>query len=533
MRKTIFIVIILLKCALLTNAQNNIGFYLKKFDNKQINNFDIENNYYYLLRKNPSFIHYQNISDSSAYKNIIVLDMFYNDTKGLYNFYDGNKHSGVKILGGGENNIKNLGTLSGFASYSTSKRYNVLLNYVSNPKDYLPYIVSDTIGKGIVNSNNYTVNGNFSFNAKNWHYGIGFYYRGIVSSKLTDPRFSTYSSELKFNLGAMKKIKNKIYSIRIFPQFDRQNISVKNFNQLSRRYYQFYGFGEWNRRESKSGYNYSCLMTIKGIGLDMLHSNLAKSEKPFRYLLNFSYKINKTNTLEPTNKNLFSSVNQYFNYNVLFQIQYKKFDFHFLLNGNNKWQMGTEHIYKNKKVSEKQQLYDYVKVASNQMYNKDLLLNTFVFKTIYKLPASSFHTLIGLNSFYYNEKYAFPSKQIRNINLSPFIGAAYHSHFKKNQIYLGTKFSYQNSLNTIFDLDFNQGQIFVQQAYIPFLIRSQNNYAFHSDLNYIYSLKKKRNIGFQLSVSFTNAMNLSNIHYPLENMIYQNFQGKIKTFFIF
>ncbi len=534
MRKSTFIIIILLTVSVFTNAQTDANYLTQRFDKEYISNFDIENNYFYILRLNPAFVHYQNRLDSIEFKNIVIADAFKNKTDGLYNFYEGNKAVGASILAGGENKIKKLGTLFGFASYATYKKYNVFQNYVINLNNYLPYIVGDTVGKDDVNFKDYNVNVGFGFSRNNWHYGLGFSYKGTVASKLTDPRFSSYLSELKLNIGVLTQRKNHIYSFGLFPEFHRQNISVTNFGQFSPMYFQFYGFGEWNKRESKSYFTYARLMTIKGLSCDFTYSTVNQKYKHFTYLFNLNYAFNKVNTLEANNKNLFSSVNQYFTYNFLLKNNHNKFDLYFLLNGKNKIQKGTEYVYEHQQVSQKDNLYDDVKVASNKMYNHHLFLNAATFKFIYKFnPKNSIHFLIGINSFYSNEKYLFPNKQLLINNITPNLGIAYHTSLQKHTLFLNLKLSEQKGLNNSFDLPFVNNTIFIHQNYIPYIIQSSDNYVFSSDLTYTYSLLNNRSFGCKISLLFANQSKLSDKSYMLDYKTYKSFFTNIKLFYLF
>lgn len=561
MKKIYYIVLVLLQVSLQSKSQNNIGFLLNKFkptdgtydDRSYRDFFDIENIPLYTLRRNPAFFHlYYGNSDSlpnnyslrkMKCRNIIASNMIYEKSDGDYNFYEGNKRFGGAIFAGGEKVIKGMGTLSGSASYSSERREDVYLNYATNPQDYSPYLISDTLGAGNIDYEKYTINVNFSFRHKDIYYGVGGSYEGTASSKFTDPRLSNYTSWLRLNLGMAVIRKNKLISLKLYPEFNRQNISAINYLRQSAVYFHFYGFGVWKNDEIMSGNRYESLLTIKGLGTDFTIKKLSDTENDIDYTFNIVYDYRKmeTETIDAdlgktTYKNLFSTGTHHIKSEITLSKKHKDFLFYAVLTGNNNIKDGTEHIYDNVKVSNEQGLYAEKKVASNKMYHQYLFSNLVLLKAIYYLaPSHSFHFLGGINHSYYKETYVFPSKKISNISITPSFGIGYKGAFSKSNFDINLRVKSRRALNNSFDFPLIDKVVF-QQAYIPYLIRGEDNKSFSSEMVYSYSINKKNTIGGSLFLSYqqrTNAPYNSNLSLFPKNSNRELLKCNLKVFYLF
>lgn len=499
--------------SLICYSQDDVRFYLHQIDENTLSFespfcmkfFDIENFSQYTLRKNPAFVHFQNKREDSIsdlptirYKRILAGSFFSCNVNGEYLFHQGKRLAEASLFAAGEQSIANLGTFLGSVSYVSKRHTHALLNYATNPEDYFPYIVSDTLGQGTVSFEDYAIKGGFGFTHKNTHYGIGASYNGVISARLTDPRFSTYTSWLRFDMGIVSRWQHNVYSLRLFPEFNRQNISVKDFRGLGTKYFQFYGFGAWNRKESSAGYNYQRLMTLKGVGLDFAYKRLPVNKKSPDFTVRFLYNFREMNTHEGTNKNLFSTNTHRFKSDVSFAKNRQNLTFYVLFVGDNRIRSGTEYIYENRKVEEENNLYDYVKVASSKMYHQKIYSNTIFLKTVYNISKQqSVHFQGGLNYYHYQERYVLPKKKNKNRTITPIAGIGYRGVFRKNQLTCTLSYLHTKSLENVFKIPDVRSKIVLQQAYIPSLINGAENNALLSELIYAYSLKNKRAIGIQ------------------------------------
>lgn len=527
MNKKYSIVLLLLFVSLLCKSQSDLSYQLNKFAEKvstyeevSQQTFDIENNYIYVLRRNPAFIDlFYNDTDSTLNRyqikrmrseSILSGSVSFNKINGDYIFYEGNRLLEGSILAGGEKVINGLGTLYGSASFSSGRKKNIYSNYATNPLDYYPYLVGDTLGVGDINNEKYEINGGFSFKYKGYYYGVGGTYTGIASSKVTDPRLSVYNSWLRLNIGIAKIIKNNLYSVKVYPELNRQNIDANNHTQKSADYFLYYGFGEWNRRESTKDNIYSKLMTIVGVGADITYKRLCTNDKSIDYTFNIVYNYRNMNTEDHMGasssttdayKNLFSSSTHHISPNFILSKRHKDFLFILLLSGSNNIRKGTEHVYEKISSSDKDSsLKDYVKVGSNELYRQTSFSNSIQLKTIYNVSSShSVHLLGSLNYSYYEEKYIFPQKRICNKSLTPYLAIGYNSIFNKNSLEINVGFAARRAIENIFDLPAIDKETIIKQAYIPYLIRGEDNNTFSLEIIYSHLVNQKSKIGTKVS----------------------------------
>lgn len=527
MNKKYYIVLLLLFVSLFCKSQSDLSYQLNRFGEKESTyedvssqTFDIENNYIYALRRNPAFIDlYYNDTDGilNRYQikrmrseTILSGSVSFNKINGDYIFYEGNRQLQGSVLAGGEKVIDGLGTLYGSASFSSGHKKNIYSNYATNPLDYYPYLVGDTLDIGSINNEKYEINGGFSFKYKGYYYGVGGTYSGTSSSKVTDPRLSVYNSWLRLNFGIAKIVKDNLYSVKVYPELNRQNIDANNHTQKSANYFLYYGFGEWNRKESTKDNIYSKLMTIAGLGADITYKRLCTNDKAMDYTLNIVYNYRNMNTEDHMGasssttdayKNLFSSSTHHISPNFMFTKRHKDFLFILLLSGNNNIRKGIEHVYEKIDSSDKDlSLKDYVKVGSNELYRQNSFSNSIQMKTIYNfLSSHSVHLLSSLNYSYYEEKYIFPQKRICNQSLMPYVAIGYNSIFNKNNLEINIGFAARRAIKNVFDLPAIDKGTIIQQAYIPYLIRGENNNTFSSEIIYSHLVNQKSKIGTKVS----------------------------------
>lgn len=544
MIKKIYVYILLIT-SFLVNSQTNFDFHLNKFnlgEDRYNTLFDIENIPLYTFQKNPAFIHWYYSSYTNKHikpQTVITGNSTYNNVKGDYIPYEGNHQFEWKMLAGGEKVIKKIGTLYGFASYATEQKREVYLNYAVNPQYYYPYLVSDTLNTGKVKYEKYAVSGGFSFQYKNIYYGVSTSYKGVAASKLTDPRLSIYNSWFTLNFGMAFIKKNKLYSLTLCPELNRQNISASTYLQRTTKYFQFYGFGAWNRKESKADYSYAGLYSIKGIGADLAIKNI--STKKQSYTLNIAYNYRKMNTETAdsgrnTYKNLFSSTTHSLSPKIALSTKHNNFRYYLVLTGNNKFRNGIEYVYENVKVSSSQDLYSYTKVASKKMYYQYSLSNRLQLKAIYRLSKMfSFHFLTGIGYNYYKEHYEFPDKNIINQSLSPIFGIGYKGIFNKSGLNANLRFLLQRAIKNNFKTPQSGENVVVNQVYTPYLIKGEDDHIILSDLIYTYFLNKKQVIGSKLSLAYlerTNAPYIESLSFVSQNT-HKKINFSISLFYMF
>lgn len=506
-------------------AQSSLDFSLNKhFHSVQSysyttfnNNFDTENASLYVLLKNPAFTHwYSNskLKNNPGYSSYGSIMSSLNHNKNKYNYHPFQGSSAVEgaILAGGEKSIQGIGTLQGAAFYSREQKKDVSLNYTVNPQDYYPYLISDTLGAGKMEYEQYAINGNFGFSHKNKYYGISALYHGTAVSKLTDPRLAIYNSWFRLNLGILLRTKKKLYGINIYPEINRQNISANTFLQRTAKYLQFYGLGAWNKKESKAGYSHESLYTIKGIGTDIIIKKLNNTISDLAYTVSLGYNYRKmqTETVDAernTYTNLYSSTTHHFKPEFTVSLTRSKLSYHLQLANDFNFRAGTEHIYESRKNSG--DIYSYEKVSSKKMYHSYTFSNKLRAKSIYTLSTKRhLHALLGLSHSYYKEQYEFPIKEIKQQSLTPFIGIGYSSSFDKGKLEANIQISSQRALKNSFNVPLNEQNIVKEQVYIPYLIRGENNKSILSSITYTHKIYQQQSLGIQLLLNYLKSTKL-------------------------
>lgn len=504
MKKIICTTLLLWSACLLTYAQNDLSLSLKLSpespDHKGL----------FSLRENPALIHWM-ANDStfslglpSFHKNIIRSGIYTTKTQGDFLFHQGNHTLAGGAYAFGEKHYTHLGTLYGSVSYVREYNKDVSLNYAINPMDYYPYLVADSLGSGKVRKETYTVKGGFGFNLRKTYLGVYGEYEGIVSSKQTDPKQSAYNSWFRMNAGIATSFKNQIFSAYIQPELNKQHISVGGYKHASVKYFQFYGFGEWSHKESKAGYNYGRMMSIKGVKSNITFKRRLNHIEDFNYQASLSYHFQRMDTEENTYKNLFQANTHQLYGEIILSKRFGKWATYLLYSGDYSIRKGTESIYENKEVSEEQSLYDYTKVGENQLYKLTQSHSNFTLKaTNHFSNRQAIEFSLGSKLLYYKETYLSPEKEIMNSIVQPFIDLSYKLRLQKHQMEFYSKWeSRLPSSNTFKNPISSDDFMALQQSYIPFLIRGESAQAFSLQAIHAYTLKNKQRIGTTIGFSY-------------------------------
>lgn len=495
--------------------KNKTTYDLQDFANKS---FEIELLNWYTLRNNPAFHHYfsQEQSKTIDFKNIedknsIEASFMTNKTTGEYLFYEGNRQTKGSASASGKMILEGVGTLFGTASYANENKKNTSLNYATNPLNYYPYLVADTLGIGNQKYETYYLDGGFGFNHRGIYYGVGASYQGIAASKITDPRLSIYDSWFKIDLGITKSFNRHLIAAKVYSEFNRQKIAASSSLFEAPSVLQFNGFGTWKSTEVKATRSYDRLLSINGYGAELTYKKLKKESQDLGYDFSLMYNYRRMTTEDNsqlgfesnTKLNLFSRNTHRISPSISVNKRLSTIDFTLLLSGNNEISKGTEHIYNSQKVSGEQNLYDYIKVASNKFYSQRNFANSATFKLIYPMNAThAYHLLASIQHRYYEEKYVYPNKKIKNVSLSPALGIGYNARFKKNSLAFNLVYTQQFSLNNTYDAPSAKSWINIQQSYIPYLIRGERNYKIESELTYAYHLQNEQSIGAKISGAY-------------------------------
>ncbi len=471
--------------------------------------FDLENYEYYASIDNPAYVQFYRDqlakADSARANDFLSLatEYGYKDTDGEYLSYKGRKSVLGSIQATGETGYKGVGAMYGSISYEMRNDSDTKLNYTHRYMDYYPYIVADTVSIGDTKSDSYKIDGGFSFKTGKVYLGLAGSYAGVVSRRLTDPRYSNYHSLLSLDFGMGYEFNRHILLAKISPRFSWQATAVNDYSLRGAKYYQLYGFGLWNRKESAGGYSYNRMMTTNGVEFGTSFSRVRAGKKELGYLFDIDASYNSMNTLETNSKNLFSSATFYINPEASLFGSINDWDLNILTGYHLSNRKGTEHTYEKQLVDEENKLYDNVKVASSELYS---LINSSLnlqMKAAYNISSiHKIHMLAGGVAEHYEEKYEAPYRAIKNTWIDSHIGLGYSLGLDRNDldIFLSAHKTY-NMSNTM-DVNLVDDYLTRELVYIPYFLRSMDSNALKLEAKYNFHLKNKDQIGFVANATY-------------------------------
>ncbi|MTG97609.1 hypothetical protein GJV76_05575 [Myroides sp. BIT-d1] len=527
LKKYLIILLAILPYCVIAQHSNavQLGKYNNAFETDHAQKTVLETSYqnWFFLRNNPAFRHYFTKHKNNTYdfkdiedKNIVSVNSLGVKTKGDYLFYQGDQAQKNAVFASGTMDFEKEGTLYGSGGYSLEDKKNTLLNYVVNPEYYYPYLVSDTLSKSDQKYEVYNVQGGYSFEHKEMYYGIGLSYQGIAMSKLTDPRLSVYDSWFKVDLGVARSFNNHLISFKINYLINRQNISASSTLFRAPSVLQFNGLGMWKNTEVKATQGYERMLDIKGYGFDIAYKKLRENSKALGYTLALAYQNKIMNTednsqlgFESNSKlNLFELSSHVFTPLVWVEKDFSGFNMSFLFSGVNQVKKGKEYIYKSEKISNTQNLYNYVKVASNAFYHQYSFENTFSLKmTVPFRSTQSYHFLAGVTHSLYKEEYLYSNRVIKNDIIRPFMELGYMGIYKKNTIEFSFLYKYNKALKNLYSTGNLLNNISINQSYIPYLIRSESGYELQTQVFYGYNISMGQSIGISARLAYLHRNN--------------------------
>lgn len=490
MRKSIILPVITAIAATAATAQTTARYELQKYGSAGSSyeadrpaTFDIENTRSYAMYRHPALVGLS--ADTVAPYNALVQAAYSNENSdGDYLHYRGNRIWEGSLMAGGEMNVKGIGTLYGHASYGRGKNHGIYQSYAVRPEDYAPYFVSDSVSTGTLTAERYLIEGGLSMSHRDWRYGIGMFYEGIDGSKDTQPRRSVYSYWFRISLSAARITPQWILSAKVWPELSRQSTSASSPVQTF-RVLQFYGFGQWNRKESTTGYSYARDSKISGAGGELLFCTNPATAAAWRITASAAYNFRRLRTEETSFKELFHTSTHHLNHTVsLTGNPWGGTCLSVLLTGEASFRSGQENVYERQRQDEDQSLYDYVKVGSNNLYNCSRGTETLLAKATWNAAAThTFGVLAGVTADWYRERYDMPEMTVENRGLTPQGGVGYT--FDNGWYFLDlevvalyrmatyNRYAVPSSALTQFE---------TAQAYIPYLLRGENRWQLQSSL---------------------------------------------------
>lgn len=498
-------------------AQTHLEYSLHKYavaessldDALHRSNTDIENTPVYSMRHSGALVDWLlQKTDTGCFasyrrneRQVLTLTFNNRNTTGDYLHYNGRRLTDGSLLAGGHLSLPHAGTLYGMAAYSMRNRKGVYYNYATHPEDYAPYFVGDTIATGTMRQEIYTVKGGYSLSLGKWQWGIDAMYEGMAQAKTTEPRHANYAYWLRLGLSAAKVMGRHVAALRLYPELNRQSISASGLLDAV-RYFQFYGFGQWNRRESQGNISYGRTQKITGAGVDLQYHYAGA----WNIMARVAYNYRHMYTEESSFKNLFMANSHHLSEQIMASRQFTNTELHLQITAIQDFKTGKENIYENRLQDEVQRLYDYVLVGTNQLYTHHRHEIDAHAKLIYHIsPHQAWHLLAACSYFDGCERYKSPDIKIANTTLMPILMAGYRYARDRHQIETDASAAIQMGLGSTYRLDITPDRFTLAQAFIPYELRGENSQQLLARVAYAYELSSKHTVGARLKAHYQNS----------------------------
>lgn len=441
---------------------------------------DVECTAAYIFARHPEL---RALEYSKSRRNTVI-SAGYDDwrTHGDWLHYNGNRTTSIGATAGSEAMIKGVGLLYGSATYQRARQHATSQNYAVRPADYAPYTVGDTVSTGCVQNERYVVSGGLSMGSGRLRYGVSGFYEGIAAAKEDQPRRSVYSYWFRLAFGAALNTPRWVAALKVYPEINKQSISASS-TVSTYKYLAFYGFGQWNRKESSAGYSYRRQMQTLGIGGDAVLRMRAAGADDWDITANAGYNYRRMQTEESSFKNLYLTSTHRLTHNIVASRQFGGMQLHLRLSGEAAWRSGDENIYENQKQDASQSLYDYVRVGTNKLYSGSDISESLAARLVVATGSGSRATLnVGAAYGRHREQYDMPHMVVENSGVTPSAGLGYCVSLGRNRIDWDATFSMRKSAGNEYAVSQNSSATEHVQVYIPYLIRGEEHWRVASSL---------------------------------------------------
>ena len=461
---------------------------------------DVECTAAYIFARHPEL---RALDYSKARRNTVISVDYDNwRTHGDWLHYNGNRTTSIGATAGSETMIKGVGLLYGSATYQRARQHAMFQNYAVRPADYAPYTVGDTVSTGIVQNERYVVSGGLSMGHGRLRYGVSGFYEGIAAAKEDQPRRSVYSYWFRLAFGAALNTPRWVAALKVYPEINKQSISASS-TVSTYKYLAFYGFGQWNRKESSAGYSYRRQMQILGIGSDAVLRMRAAGTDDWDITANAGYNYRRMQTEESSFKNLYLTSTHRLTHNIVASRQFGGVQLHLRLSGEAAWRNGDENIYENQKQDASQSLYDYVRVGTNKLYSGSDISESLAARLVVATGNCS-HATLNIGAVYdrHHEQYDMPYMVVENTGITPSAGLGYFISRGRNRLDWDATFSMRKATGNEYAVTQNPSASEHVQAYVPYLIRGEENWRIESSLVAARALKHGE-MGISARISYT------------------------------
>lgn len=447
------------------------------------------------------------LGDSSLHRfrqterNVVRADFCNDNAAGAVVFHQGKRNTRGQLQASGELTMGGRGTLFGAATYSKGQSRGQSLNYAISPQSYAPYFVSDTLGQRTIDTETYRILGGYSRAIGRWSLGLDAVYEGIAHAGKHAPRLSNYAHFVRLGLSGAGSWGRHIVALRLMPEWSRETITANSVME-GVRYFTFYGFGLWNRRESQGSHGYGRMQTIRGIGATAtwLHTGSCPGG------LELGGRLRSMNTEENNLKELFSSATQDICQRLWLNCKVGRNNLFLQLSSSALLRRGKEHVYENKVQNEEQGLYDYVRVGTNNLYTYRRAHVALCAKIAFPLsPRSTFSLQDAVQWLRSEETYKSPAVSVINQTLSCALKAAYRHACRRSEIEVAVCEDLQGGWGNIFSVVGALTSTQIHMSLTPWQIAGENRRTTACSLSWGHHIDRRKTIGLLCSLAYANG----------------------------
>lgn len=516
MKKYALLFFIALMPAVQILAQDDTAYRLKSYDISLHDNFDVrrernddpENSTAYALTGAVAPVRYLSLMPDSMRwgwvpkgSSIVVANFDNRNGTGYYLHDEGRQRTFGSLTAGGQIS-RNRGTLYGMASYRNGQRTDVELNYATHTEMWKPYLVGDTLGAGRISQEIYTVMAGYSTDYKRFLFGLEARYEGIAQARKHNPRHSNYSQLTRLTLASGYHYGKGLVNLALSPEWGSQQISASSLVN-GMRYFVFFGFGQWNRRESMAAVAYGRLQKMSGFG--------AKStwihRGAWNIMMEVGWNYRKAEFEESSIKRLFTTHTHSFSQQI--NIGKVRHDWALFVQATamENLRKGQEGVYENQLRDPEQGLYDYTLVGTNKLYSRNRYLCDLRAKFVSKFSGSAkWYVLAGVSVQNYDETYKSPTQKVSYTTLSPDFSTGVNCTFGKVETRLSAGATLRYGLAGRCDVS-NKTPVYGKMVEIPYLVNSSDEQIFRTKMSVVVPTGSHLSLGAEGQAVYVHAYN--------------------------
>lgn len=517
MRKTFYVLSALTLASVQAMAQNTILYNYKKYatseqtvvDSHRWMNNDLENTQAYMARSTVSLLDFLTAKgDTMAFghlrrpeSNLLSVSVSNANTPGQFLHYEGKRRTFADVLAGGEMHIDGVGTLYGMASYQSGMTTQSSFNYATHPEDVAPYFVSDSVGCSKMQRETYTVMGGYSFRKGKLNFGLEAFYEGIALSRTRNPRLANYSHRINVGFGASLVMPRDIVALRFSPEWSRQSMTATSL-QDGLRFFEFYGFGLWNRRETQGATAYGRQHSFLGLGTEVSWMH----DGSWNWALSASWLRRTMDSEEASFKELFASTTNHMQQQVVVSHGFGSTSLYLQLTAGEHLRKGREAIYQQQVIDADAGLVDYVKVGTNSLYTQNQYDADLRVKVLQAIGTSSSVGLVGSGTYRsYEDRYVSPQMSIKNNVFVAGVSAEYATRRKGVELETSIGTSVQCGMDNDYGVAGAMNKVQNVMSYVPFLLRGENSHALEGQMRMAFRVSPKLRVGCRLDAKYASS----------------------------